>query len=339
MNLHERMAAVLARSGALATALRVRRHAPVATLAVVTFHRIAELDPASPYDPDVIDATPDQFRRHVETLARAGTPIDLATVQAALAGAALPPNPILITFDDGYRSGVEIALPILRAAGVPATFFIATAFASDRTLYWWEHIAVYLARAQHRTCTLAYPRALTISVDDPRARRTLLEVVKNTRGLDVPRFLGELRTALGVPWDATSETALADELILAWDDIRALAAGGMDIGSHTRRHRVLETLAPDELHDELAGSRADLEARLGRAIRAIAYPVGRPPPPRVLRAAAEAGYEIGFANNGGVNHLSRQWLPDPLQLRRLPTERSESDAMFLTSIALPALAQ
>jgi peptidoglycan/xylan/chitin deacetylase (PgdA/CDA1 family) len=47
---------------------------------------------------------------------------------AGLEGTELPPNPVLITFDDGYRSCREIALPILEGFGVPAAFFIATEF-------------------------------------------------------------------------------------------------------------------------------------------------------------------------------------------------------------------
>jgi hypothetical protein len=46
----------------------------------------------------------------------------------------------------------------------------------------------------------------------------------------------------------------------------------MDIESHTRSHRVLETLDREELHDELVGSRRDLEVRIGRPVRAISIP-------------------------------------------------------------------
>jgi peptidoglycan/xylan/chitin deacetylase (PgdA/CDA1 family) len=117
----------------------------------------------------------------------------------------------------------------------------------------------------------------------------------------------------------------------------------MDVESHTRWHRVLETLDPGALRDELVGSRRDLEARLGRRVRAIANPVGRRPPAHVRRAVAEAGYRVGFTNGSGVNHILPAMLRwarpiDPLDLRRLATERSFSDAMFLTQIAVPPLA-
>jgi peptidoglycan/xylan/chitin deacetylase (PgdA/CDA1 family) len=343
VSMHERVAALLDRTSALEAAMRVRRVLPMSTVSVVTFHRIAELDPDEPYDPDVIDATPAQLRRHVETLARLGTPISMAALLAALDGAALPPNPILITFDDGYRSCRDAALPILRALGVPATFFIATGFAAAPRLYWWEQIAAIVARAGGRVGELRYPRPIRVDTADPRVRHMLDAIVKDTPGLDLERFLAALREALGVAWDPQIEAELAAPLIMGWADVRALAAAGMDVESHTRWHRVLETLAPDELREELLGSRLDLEAQLGHPVRAIAYPVGRRPPAWIRRAVADAGYRVGFTNASGVNHRWPAGLPwarpiDPFDLHRLATERTCSDALFLAQIAVPPLA-
>jgi len=341
-SLHERVAQLLAQTGALDTTMRARRFAPVATVSIVTFHRLAEGGADDRFDPDVVDATPAQFRRHVETLARVGTPIGIDQLIRAIDGAALPPNPVMITFDDGYRSCLDVALPILQQLGVPATFFIATGFPAGGKLYWWEQIAVAIQQARGRIAELSYPQRLRIDTSDPRARSQLDKVVKNTHGLDLDRFLRELRAALGVPWSAELEAALAAALIMTWADVRALAAAGMDVESHTRSHRVLETLDDDQLRDELVGSRHDLELQLGRPVRAITYPVGRVPPPRVRRATADAGYRIGLTNASGVNHLwpgamRRNFPVDPFAIRRLATERSQSDAMFLTQIAIPPL--
>jgi len=38
----------------------------------------------------------------------------------------LPPKSYLLTFDDGYRSLLEQALPVMRAAGVPGVLFVPT---------------------------------------------------------------------------------------------------------------------------------------------------------------------------------------------------------------------
>ena len=42
-----------------------------------------------------------------------------------------------MTFDDGYVDNLTAALPILEAAGVPATVFVATG-STDRAGFWWD---------------------------------------------------------------------------------------------------------------------------------------------------------------------------------------------------------
>jgi peptidoglycan/xylan/chitin deacetylase (PgdA/CDA1 family) len=325
--------------------MELRRHAHAPIISIVTYHHIADHDPAYPYDPNVADATPAQFRRQMETVARYGTPIGIDDLIRALGGATLPKNPVMVTFDDGYLSCHDIALPILRAVGVRATFFIATSFVSERRLYWWERIALLLRGSRRTAFDLSYPAAKSFALDDPLIHERLTDIVKNTADLDVERFLCELAVALDVEWSAELETGHANHLIMTWDQVRAMARAGMDVESHGRRHRVLQTLDRAALDDELAGSRRELEAQLGRPVRALAYPVGRRinGDRKIRDALASAGYQIGMSNQSGVN----LWWPpalrslspiDPFDVRRLATDRSISDAMFLTQMALPQLA-
>jgi len=335
---HERLAAWLDRSGALAATLHARAAFPVPSLSVVTFHRLADPAPSDPFDPDVVDATPDQFRRQLELLSRHGTPIGLEALLAAFEGQRLPPNPLLVTFDDGYRSCVDVALPILLDVGVPATFFIATAFPGAGRLYWWEKVSAIVRRARRRVATLSYPHELRLDAGDPNTRRAIDDLIKNTAGLDVDRLLDAVCEAFDVAWDPAIEASHARSVIMGWDDIRTIAAAGMDVESHTRWHRVLETLDARQLRDELVGSRHDLETALGRPVRAISYPVGRPPPAHVRRAVAEAGYRVGFTNVAGSNLVWPRGLHvDRFALHRQSAERTRSDALFLTQLALPVL--
>lgn len=325
--------------------MELRRHTHAPIISIVTYHHIADHDPSYPYDPNVADATPAQFRRQMETVARYGTPIGIDDLIRAIGGATLPKNPVMVTFDDGYLSCHDIALPILRAVGVRATFFIATSFVSERRLYWWERIALLLRGSRRTAFDLSYPVAKSFALDDPLIHERLTDIVKNTADLDVERFLCELAVALEVEWSAEVETDHANHLIMTWDQVRAMARAGMDVESHGRRHRVLQTLDRAALDDELAGSRRELEAQLGRPVRALAYPVGRRinGDRKIREALASAGYLIGMSNQSGVN----LWWPpalrllspiDPFDVRRLATDRSISDAMFLTQMALPQLA-
>jgi len=344
-SVRERVASWLHASGVLDAFAWVRARLPVPSVAIVTYHHIADDAPTSPYDGSIADATPKQFRRHLELIARHTTPITLDQLLAALAGKPLPKNPVMITFDDGYRSCAETALPILKSMGIPATFFIATSFITDHRLYWWERIAVLLHLATVARATIEYPHHLEFSPFERRIQKRLCDIVKNTPSLDVLRYTSGLARALGVEWSPELEAEYARGLIMSWDQVRELGRAGMAVESHGRRHRVLQTLDDDALDDELAGSRAELEAQLGRPVRAIAYPVGRSVAKdrRIRDALIAAGYRLGFSNKTGVNvvwpgDLSLAPKIDPFAVRRLATDRCMNDAMFLTQIVIPRLA-
>jgi peptidoglycan/xylan/chitin deacetylase (PgdA/CDA1 family) len=342
--MRERIAGLLHRAGALKALLRVRGAMPLPTVSIITYHHIADHDPTYPYDPDVADATPAQFRWQMEALAKHCTPIGIDDLMQSLDGGKLPKNAVVVTFDDGYASCHDVALPILRAVGIRATFFISTAYVNDRRLYWWEQVSLLVNQAK-RPGTMTYPRRLELTPRSQATRTLLLDTIKDTPQLDVEQFLLDVAEVLGVTWNREIEAEYANGLIMTWDQIRALSRAGMDIESHSRNHRVLQTLDEDGLKFELAGSREDLETQLGRPVRAIAYPVGRrlgKGSHKIRSALAAAGYKIGLSNASGINRIWPEALGmapfDPFDVRRLSLDRSMSDAMFLTQIALPRLA-
>ena len=125
---------------------------------------------------------------------------------------------------------------------------------------------------------------------------------------------------------------------MTWDDVRALRAAGMDIGSHTRTHRVLDTMEPRALAEELVGSREDIERAIGARVSAISYPVGRPirRVPLLERAIRDAGYEVGFSVETRANPLLRSAL-DGFNITRVSVEGSLSHRRFAALLAAPEL--
>jgi peptidoglycan/xylan/chitin deacetylase (PgdA/CDA1 family) len=77
-----------------------------------------------------LSVTPDNFRTQLTYLAENGyNTIDFYDLSLAIVNKReLPPNPIIITMDDGYRDNYENAYPILQAFGMKATIFIVTEF-------------------------------------------------------------------------------------------------------------------------------------------------------------------------------------------------------------------
>lgn len=80
----------------------------------------------------------------------------------------------------------------------------------------------------------------------------------------------------------------------SWEELAELSDAGWEIGSHTRSHPRLTSLAEGELASELADSRRELEDRLRIRCTTIAYPYGSHDK-RVMEAAQSAGYEAAGA--------------------------------------------
>ena len=56
--LREQLASLLHRAGALQMVMQLRRHQPVPTVSIITYHHLGEHEPRYAYDPEIIDATP-----------------------------------------------------------------------------------------------------------------------------------------------------------------------------------------------------------------------------------------------------------------------------------------
>lgn len=68
--------------------------------------------------------------------------------------------------------------------------------------------------------------------------------------------------------------ALDHKAFLQWAQLEDMSRAGMDIESHTQSHPHLRDLSPDQALQEIAGSKAILEKRLGKPVSSIGYPFG-----------------------------------------------------------------
>jgi peptidoglycan/xylan/chitin deacetylase (PgdA/CDA1 family) len=341
MSKRQQLARALDRAGVLGVVLKARALLPWKTLTVLTFHRVARAG-APGFDPDVSDTTPEAFERQVATCQQYFTLIDTKALEAHRAGAALPPNPAMITFDDGYRDNHDEALPILRRHGAKAVFFVATRFVDERRIYWWERINRAIGQTSRARIQLRTPAeaSFDLSTHDRRraATRTLLDVVKKHAGLPLEEFLVEIEEAAGLPLLREEERALAEGLVMSWDHVRALKAAGMDVQSHTHAHRVLQTIGDDEVTADLRTSRSLLEAQIDAPVHALAYPAGKSitQHPGLRRAVRRAGISLGLTTAPGGVRLGRSL--DWLSIPRVTVERDMSEPFFRGCLAFPQLA-
>lgn len=110
--------------------------------------------------------------------------------------------------------------------------------------------------------------------------------------------------------------------VLGWDEIRALDRGGvLRFEAHTITHPNLLALGDEVARAEVAGSRAALGQRLGRAVEGFCYPGGLFSQ-RERALVAAAGYRFATSCEPGSN------LPggDPLALRRIQVDARDRPA-------------
>jgi peptidoglycan/xylan/chitin deacetylase (PgdA/CDA1 family) len=286
-------------------------------LTVVTYHRVAPAAhlPAE-LDPGLVEVTPDALAAQLDVLRARCTLVSIGDVRRFARGQRPPPSPALVTFDDGYVEGHDVALPILRRAGVPATFFIPTAYPDAGRLFWWDRVWLSMRRSRAAEVTLDYPEPLVLrpAAEPEEAARRVCRAIKRTPGVDLARLWDVLAERLGVAVDAAEERAIARRTVMGWRMVRALRDGGMDVQSHSHEHLVLNTLTPEAARHDLRRSAETLREALGGEVFGVAYPVGYTLEGPLREAPTAAGLELGFTNGTGLGAGGRF---DPLDVPRL----------------------
>jgi len=305
-------------------------------LLVLTYHRVLKADRALfPLYPDVVDVSPEEFDRQMALVARHFRPLSASEMVAMIDGdRPWPRHPVAITFDDGYKDNLTEALPILQKHSLKATFFVTAGAVEQRQLFWWDWIWYAVMHCRVPVLRVTYPDPAVFPTDSLAARRiaaeSIISMVKSAPDVD----LGRLKEALAeARHEEAPERAMAEANVLTWDDVRALVAAGMEVGSHSLSHRVLSHLPEAELTRELRGSKSLLETRLGAKVVSLAYPAGGVRP-HVRRAAAAAGYEIGFGPAGAADRVDRICR---YSVHRQGIDITEPFHLFRSTLMIPGL--
>jgi peptidoglycan/xylan/chitin deacetylase (PgdA/CDA1 family) len=103
------------------------------------------------------------------------------------------------------------------------------------------------------------------------------------------------------------------------EQLRAMAAAGIEIGAHAYTHTDLGAITdPRLLRYEVVTAKEDLQAALGRSVRYFAFPYGQHTNlnPAAFALAKEAGYAGVCSAYGGFNFPG----DDPFHLQRIPVD-------------------
>ncbi|MCI0547888.1 MAG: polysaccharide deacetylase family protein [Candidatus Rokubacteria bacterium] len=312
-----RAASGLYRTGATAALARAAGHLSLGrprhlaggrppAFAILTYHRVNdEQDPFLPALPTAV------FEAQIGYVARAYCVLTVEELVERARRGELPRNAVAVTFDDGYRDNLTHAAPILARHRVPATIFLATGFIGSGEVPWFDRVALALKGA--RAAAWTGPAGERILLDRPEARVAAVprvtEALKRLPEDERRRMVARLLEELGPGEDGARKNRMLD-----WDDVRALQGLGFTVGAHTVSHPILSRVPLAQAREEIAGSRAMIEAATGRAPGAFAYPNGGADDytAAVVDLVRQAGFTCAVTTRFGLNTGATP----PLELRR-----------------------
>jgi peptidoglycan/xylan/chitin deacetylase (PgdA/CDA1 family) len=243
------------------------------------------------------------FARQVQLLSRYGTIVPLAeSLQALSAGRPLPPRAVALTFDDGYRDNLELALPILEHYRAPATFFLVPHLLDGKVRHIWELLHWAYERA---TVPEFEWRGETYSMRGRGRARTERLIGPILRALSFEQIEPAIDELIDLLEPAGDPGHVATQF-LDGDGAAELVRRGFAIGSHTLRHGILARESPETQRHELAESRLWLERAFEVPVTTLTYPNGRWADfdEATIAAARAAGYTHSLTTQLGVNDPS-----------------------------------
>ncbi len=266
-----------------------------ARLSILIYHRVLRTpDPIfhEEVHASLFDVQMRALREHFHVL-------PLSEAVDRLRAGTLPPRAACVTFDDGYRDNAEIALPILQRHGIPTTFFIAAGFLDGGRMF--NDTVIETLRAMPGD---------SVDLSDFGLERTSLATPADRRRA----IVGVLRAVKYLPPDqrtqavdrlaARSGKDLPRDLMMDSPQVKVLADAGMEIGAHTMNHPILKQVPVETARQEIAGSKARLEALVQRDVTLFAYPNGVPGKdygPEHVPVVRDAGFKAAVSTSWGAS--------------------------------------
>ena len=233
-------------------------------LNILIYHRVMpEPDPLRPWE---IDAQ--QFRKHLEWISGVFNVIPLADAVQQLKTGTLKRRSLVITFDDGYLDNATVALPLLKKAGLHATFFCTSAWL-DGGLMWNDQVIEAIRRCPDKTISINELELKSIPVHTNQEKSKAIEII-------LPKLKYQEHNKRQAIANALTESVDGfPDLMMRREHIKLLYQEGMGIGGHSHSHPILSGIDDETLKEELEKNKQILEETLGTRLNLFSYPNGK----------------------------------------------------------------
>jgi len=244
--------------------------------AILRYHSVTDDESATlGYLDSGLMVTAAAFQSQLKYVKRHYTVVPLdEMVDRIHAGRSLPRHAAAITFDDGYRDNYTQAYRLLRAEGLPATFYVTTGALDGGPPLWTAKLRYMVRTSTREQVVLPAGLGSAVSVRQPAERQavftSLIVALKHVPSTRRCELVEELAVAFGV-----SDFSALDGIMMSWDELREMSANGMTIGAHTVSHPNLPKTDVEEATREVCQSRDMIADQLGVPVPHFSYPNGR----------------------------------------------------------------
>jgi peptidoglycan/xylan/chitin deacetylase (PgdA/CDA1 family) len=233
------------------------------TVTIVMYHYVRDLERS--HFPAIKGLSLERFRRQLDHIQANYTSIRAEDLLEALSSPKkdLPPNPILLTFDDGYTDHFTNVFPLLDARGIKGCFFPPAQAVLEHKVLDVNKIHFTLASIRDAAGLLNQVFASLAEFRGEHVLKTKGEYLSSIPGEHrydghevtiLKRLLQhelpepvrvEIVRRLFAEHVTTDEVAFACELYMSVDQIVCLRRNGMHIGSHGYSHAWLNHISPE----------------------------------------------------------------------------------------------
>jgi peptidoglycan/xylan/chitin deacetylase (PgdA/CDA1 family) len=214
--------------------------------------------------------TPAEFKEDIDFLLRYFKPISLQQILAALKGKeTLPADAMHLTFDDGLTECFEVAAPILQQKGVPATFFLCSAFVDNKELAYDHKKSLLVSHFRKQSWSTGQKTTVRdlladVGIKSENLATALLSVKHAQRAI-----LDRIAECVGVDFSTYLERV---KPFLTSEQVFKMLQAGHSVGSHSVDHpRYSEIPLAEQLRQTLESSRF-VTNRFGLDYSAFSFP-------------------------------------------------------------------
>ncbi len=217
-----------------------------------------------------------------------------------------------VTFDDGPKSYITRALPVMESLGVPSSCFLITDCVGEGKLYW-RFLYNYCIQAG---CGKELAALIGAEYGTMVGEERIISFTRRhfSPGKNAAVMAGILRSIVSEDEYREKEQGL----FLSPADLKFLKRHPLvTLGIHTRSHPVMSGLTGDEIRDEISGSIDFYGREIGGGVPAFSVPFGRlyrDYDDRTVRIARDLSVKVILSAYGGDNREGQ-----PLyNVRRIP---------------------